>query len=417
MSRGTVVVIGGGVIGTACAYYLAKAGRHVTLIDKGRVGGACSHGNCGYICPSHVLPHAGPGALWATLKTLLHRNSPLTVRPGFLLANLGWFLGFARRCNERDMLAAAVGIQALLNSSRTLYDELLAAEGIDCEWDTHGLLFVFQSKAAFEHYAVTDRLLREQFTLPAERYDADALLELEPALKPGAAAGGYLYRTDAQLRPDRLMSEWRKVLERLGVTILEGCELTGFAGEGGTAVAARTTRGDLTASHFVVAAGAWTPLLNASLGCRVPIVPGKGYSVTMPRPVVCPTYPMIFEEHRVAVSPFRSGYRIGSTMEFAGYDATLNRARLGLLYDGAKVYLREPACEPVQEEWWGWRPMVYDGKPVIDRSPALANVSIAAGHGMLGLSMATATGKLVAELVCGEKPHVEPGQYSLTRFR
>src|SRR5207302_10088685 len=122
-----------------------------------------------------------------------------------------------------------------------------------------GLLFVFQSKAACEHYAATDRLLRDRFALPAERYDADALLALEPALKPGSAAGGYLYRSDAQLRPDRLMSGWRAVLDRLGVTVLEGSTLLGFVREGGTAVAARTTRGDLTASHFVVAAGAWTP--------------------------------------------------------------------------------------------------------------------------------------------------------------
>ena len=125
---------------------------------------------------------------------------------------------------------------------------------------------------------------------------------------------------------------------------------------------------------------------------------------------------MIFEEHHVAVTPFASGYRIGSTMEFAGYDATLNRDRLRLLTDGAAAYLREPACGPVREEWWGWRPMVYDGKPVIDRSPAYDNVLIAAGHGMLGLSMAPATGKLVAELLGGAVPHIDPGPYSLARF-
>jgi D-amino-acid dehydrogenase len=411
-----VVVIGGGVIGTACAYYLAKAGKRVTLLDRGRVGGGCSHGNCGYVCPSHVLPLAAPGAVGATLKTLLRRNSPLKVRPGFLLAHLGWFLRFARRCNERDMLQAAVGIQALLNSSRSLYDELLSNEGIECEWDAHGLLFVFQSRAAFDHYAAVDQLLRDRFALPAERYDAESLLKLEPALKSGAAAGGYLYRSDAQLRPDRLMSEWRRVLERLGVDVREGCELTGFVRDGGSAQAARTNHGDVPASAFVVAAGAWTPLLNEQLGCKVPIVPGKGYSVTMPRPAVCPTYPMIFEEHRVAVSPFRSGFRVGSTMEFAGYDATLNRDRLRLLRDGAAVYLRDPGGEAVEEEWWGWRPMVPDGMPVIDRSPAMANVLIAAGHGMLGLSMATGTGKLVAEMLTGAKPHVDPGRYTLERF-
>jgi D-amino-acid dehydrogenase len=413
---GTVLVVGGGVVGTACAYYLAKAGWPVTLIDRGRFGAGCSHANCGYVCPSHVLPLAAPGAVWSTLKTLFRRNSPLKVRPGAVLGNLGWFLGFARRCNERDMLAAAAGIQALLNSSRSLYDDLLREQAIDCEWDTHGLLFVFRSRAAFDHYAHADELLRTKFNLPAKRFDADALLALEPALKPGAAAGGYLYESDAQLRPDRLMAEWRRVLDRIGVTVREGCELTGFARENGRAVAAKTTQGDIPAAAFVVAAGAWTPLLNRELGCNVPIVPGKGYSVTMPRPAVCPTYPLIFEEHRVAVSPFRSGFRIGSTMEFAGYDATLNRDRLALLRDGAAAYLREPWCEPVQEEWWGWRPMVYDGKPVIDRCPALANVMVAAGHGMLGLSMATGTGKLVAEMLSGDKPHVDPGHYALTRF-
>ena len=411
-----VVVVGGGVVGAACAYYLAKAGRRVTVIDRGRFGAGCSHGNCGYVCPSHVLPHAGPGAVWATLRTLLHRNSPLVVRPGFLLRNFGWFLGFARRCNRRDMLAAATGIQALLNSSRKLYDDLLAAEGIDCEWDACGLLFAFHTRTAFEHYATTDRLLREQFGVPAERYDAAEVVALEPALRADAVSGGYLYRSDAQLRPDVLMRELRRVLDRLGVEVREDCELTGFAHAGPTATAARTTRGDIPASAFVVAAGAWVPLLNRHLGCRIPIVPGKGYSVTMPRPTVCPAYPMIFEEHRVAVSPFRSGFRIGSTMEFAGYDATLNRGRLGLLRDAAKLYLRDPGTGPAAEEWWGWRPMVYDGLPVIDRSPSYGNVLVAAGHGMLGLSMAPATGRLVAELLTGRPPHVDPAAYRLARF-
>lgn len=413
---GSVVVAGGGVVGTACAYYLAEAGWTVTVLDRGRFGAGCSHANCGYVCPSHVLPLAAPGAVWATLKNLFRRNSPLKVRPGAVLANLGWFLGFARRCNEPDMLAAGAGLRALLTSSRALYDDLIRKEAIDCEWEANGLLFVFRSPAAFDHYAHTDELLRTRFDLPARRYDAESLLNLEPALKPGAAAGGYLYETDAQLRPDRLMAGWRQVLDRRGVTVREGCALTGFARAGGRAVAAETTGGVIPADAFVVAAGAWTPLLNHALGCRVPIVPGKGYSVTMPRPAVCPKFPLIFEEHRVAVSPFRSGYRIGSTMEFAGYDESLDPARLRLLRDGAAAYLREPWCEPVQEEWWGWRPMVYDGKPVIDRSPVLGNVLIAAGHGMLGLSMATGTGKLVAELLGGEIPHVDPGHYSLKRF-
>jgi D-amino-acid dehydrogenase len=136
----------------------------------------------------------------------------------------------------------------------------------------------------------------------------------------------------------------------------------------------------------------------------------------MPRPAFCPAHPLIFEEHRVAVTPFASGYRLGSTMEFAGYDDSMNRARLAILTDAAKLYLKEPLAEPVQEEWWGWRPMTYDGLPVIDRSPAMGNVVIAAGHNMLGLSMATATGKLVAEVLGGCKTHIDPAPYGLSRF-
>jgi D-amino-acid dehydrogenase len=125
---------------------------------------------------------------------------------------------------------------------------------------------------------------------------------------------------------------------------------------------------------------------------------------------------LIFEEHRVAVTPLRSGFRLGSTMEFAGYDATLNRRRLDYLRQAARLYLHEPACEPVEEEWYGWRPMTWDGKPIIDRSPALANVVIAAGHNMLGLSMAPATGKLVQELLDGKPPHLDLAPYSVRRF-
>ena len=167
---------------------------------------------------------------------------------------------------------------------------------------------------------------------------------------------------------------------------------------------------------FVVAAGAWTPLLNEHLGCRVPIQPGKGYSLTMPRPAVCPKIPLIFPETRVAVTPFQSGYRLGSTMEFAGYDESIRPERLQLLKDGATAYLQEPYCEPVQEEWFGWRPMTYDSLPIIDRSPKYENVMIAAGHNMLGLSMAPATGKLVAELVEGTSPHIDPKPYRVSRF-
>src|SRR5690606_27964926 len=163
----------------------------------------------------------------------------------------------------------------------------------------------------------------DQFNEPAEQIDADSLQKMEPALLPGLA-GGWYYEQDAHVRPDRLLSSWRKMIESRGVEVREGCELHGFVSRQGKAVAARTAHGELEGDAFVVATGSWTPFLNRALGCKVPIQPGKGYSMTMPRPTICPTYPMIFPETRVAVTPWASGYRLGSTMEFAGWDPTVH---------------------------------------------------------------------------------------------
>jgi D-amino-acid dehydrogenase len=402
------------VIGAACAYYLRRVGRDVTLIDQGQFGRGASHGNCGYICPSHVLPIAAPGALRSTLKTLFARNSPLKVRFRFDPGLWRWFYQFARQCNQRDMLAAGRAIQALLVSSRAMYDELFAETLTDVEWEPQGLLFVFRTPAQMEHYAETDRLLRDEFNLPAVRYDADALLAFEPALKPGSA-GGWHYTTDGHLRPDKLMLAWRRVLEERGVEIRENCKLHELNVTGRQVRQLITSTGDLDADQVVIATGAWTPQLQKQLRSPIAIQPGKGYSITMPRPSICPTHAMIFEEQRVAITPMASGYRIGSTMEFAGYDATLNPARLQLLHDGASMYLREPLAEPVLESWFGWRPMTPDSLPFIGSAPALDNVYLAAGHGVLGVSMSPATGRLVAELMTGQTPHLDPGPYAVGR--
>src|SRR5260370_23956954 len=413
MSR-DVVVVGGGVIGAACAYYLSKDGWTVTVLDMGKFGKGCSHANCGFVCPSHILPLAGPGAIRTAIKALMNPNGPLRIKPRFDPTLWSWLFRFARRCNERDILAAGHAIQPLLNYSRALYPQIIEEEKIDCEWEDRGLLFVFQTKPAFEHYAETDKLLSDSFQMPTKRFIGDELSQLEPALKPGLA-GGYLYETDAHLRPDKLMSGWKRALENRGVTIRENCPVESVLREAGRAKAVVTARGEIAADAFVFAAGALTPLLGSTLGRRLPIQPGKGYSVTMDRPARCPSIPLIFEEHRVAATPMQSGYRLGSTMEFAGYDASLNPKRLDLLRDGAKPYLHEPLGEPVREEWFGWRPMTSDGIPIIGPVPGLANAWVAAGHNMLGLSMAPATGKLVAELLDGRPPHLDPTPYAVTR--
>jgi D-amino-acid dehydrogenase len=415
MSEKHVIVVGGGAIGTACAYCLAKAGCRVTLVDRDRQGAGCSDGNCGLLAYSHVLPLAEPGAVAHALRTIWRSDSPLWIKPRLDPALWSWLVRFALRCRERPMLQSAEALAGLIRSSHALYDELLAEESLDCEWEGRGCLFVYRTPGEMQKYAEIDRLLRERFDTPAVRYDGDAVVGLEPSLKSGLA-GGWHYEDDGHLRPERLLSSWRAVLERLGVAIREQCDVRGFAGSGSRAAAAETADGPLEADAFVVATGALTPLLSRHLGCRIPIQPGKGYSITMPRPSLCPAIPIIFQEHKVVATPLRSGYRLGSTMELAGYDETLDPGRLGLLKRAAEVYLREPYAEPVEWEWFGWRPMTYDSLPMLGPSPARENLYIAAGHNMLGLTLAPATGRLIAELITGKTPHLDLRPFSPTRF-
>ena len=412
-----ILIIGGGVVGAACAYFLAKAGADVTIVDQGRFGGACSHGNCGYIAPSHILPLCQPGAIWSTLKTMFRRNSPFSVAPRMDFRMWNWFVKFALNCNRKHMLSAGRARQTLLDSSRTLYEQLIQdSELTDCDWHTDGLLFVHNLKRDFEHHVEVDELLKREFGLSAKPYSGSELNELEPALKEGFG-GGWLYESDAHVRPDQLMTAWKRLLDSLNVRILENCEVTAFENQSGKVSRVVTSTGLLKAERVVLATGAWSPLLSRQLRTSLPIQPGKGYSITMPRPQMCPKYPMIFEEHHVAVTPMSTGYRIGSTMEFSGYDTRIRESRLKLLIDGAKHYLREPMAEPIQERWQGWRPMSADGVPMIGKLPRWSNVWAATGHSMLGVSMAPSTGKLISELMLAQTPHIDPQPYRIERFR
>lgn len=408
------VVVGGGIIGGFTAWYLAQAGRKVTLIDQGNFGKAASHGNCGYVSPSHVIPLARPGQLSKAIKGMLSRETALRINPAKIFSLAPWLIKFALRCNARNMMEAGQACHPLLQSSAQLYREVFEQQNMQVEWKTDGLLFVFRDQHEFDEYRAVDAWLKQHFDMAAEPLDGKALAALEPALKPGLA-GAWLYKCDAHLRPSKLMSELRRIIESAGVRVLEKTAMKSLSGNSSTASGVVTNGETITADEFVIATGAWTPLLNESLGVKLPIQPGKGYSITMARPKLCPKYPMILEECHVAITPFDEGYRVGSTMEFSGYDDSLNRQRLNYLRSGAAQYLHEPTADPIEEEWCGWRPMTADGIPYIDRSPKYSNVWIAAGHSMLGISMGTGTGKLVAEMITGQKPHVDTKFYRVNR--
>jgi D-amino-acid dehydrogenase len=414
-SRGKVVIVGGGIIGVVSAWYLNREGWSVTVLDRKKIGAACSHGNCGLVCPSHVLPLTEPGAFKAAIKALLTPNSPFRIKPRMDPALWSWLWNFSRRCNHDAMVRSAHAIQALLASAMREYEQLVHTERIECEWQTKGLLFAYLDAAELDRYENTNQLLSEHFGEPATKLNAEQTVALEPALNP-SIAGSWYYEHDAHLRPDILINSLRQRLEEQGVVFVEDCALTRIEGMGSEARAAETSQGSFTADAFLFACGAWSPQLKDQVGCKIPIEPGKGYSITMPRPQSCPTIPLIFPQHRVAVTPMQTGYRLGSIMEFAGYDESIRPERLQLLRSGAQPYLREPYCEPELETWYGWRPMTYDSLPVIDRTPRWQNAWVATGHNMLGLSMAPSSGRLISELMSEKTPHIDPAPYALSRF-
>ncbi len=237
--------------------------------------------------------------------------------------------------------------------------------------------------------------------------DTDEVAEREPLLE-APMAGARWFPRDAHLRPDRLVGELVARVREAGGIVEEGRPVTAI-GEGEV----ETQQGTERAATIVVATGAVAPKLLRPLGLRIPIQPGKGYSITTTRPDRCPSVPLLFAEASMVVTPWQSGMRLGGTMEFAGYDDRLNPTRIEALRKGARRYLREVGGGE-GESWCGWRPMTPDELPILDQvRPGLV---LAIGHGMMGVSMAPATGELVAALVTGDEPLVDPGPFCLARL-
>jgi D-amino-acid dehydrogenase len=409
-----VLVVGGGVIGLACAYYLARSGQSVRIIEQDQMGAGASHGNCGLIFISDLPPLCSPGAIHSELLRTLKGESPLYIKPRPDLPLAFWLLRFAANCNARHLERAIRARDAILRVSGELFTDLFADEPLDCDFENRGVLMAFTHPKTMADYEKTNRLL-EPFDLAAVFHDHRSVHRLEPALSD-RVCGGWHHRKDSHLRPEALMKNWVRVARDRGINIQEGCRLERFETRKGAATAAITSTGRLTADHFVLAAGAWTQTIGRQLGLRIPVQPGKGYSITTDRPAICPTLPCYFYERNVVATPWASGYRLGGTMEFSGFNHELDQRRLEHLETSAGIYLRTPTGKRVSERWTGLRPMCTDDLPIIDRIPGLNNLYVATGHGMLGLTTATGTGRLIADMVLGRRPAFDPEPFSIRRF-
>ncbi len=408
-----VLIIGGGAIGLATALALLDAGRGVRILEAGAVGGGASHGNCGTITPSHAPPLAAPGVVAQALRWMFTPDAPLYLKPRVDPALWHWLLRFAARCNPRDWRQGTQARAALLNDARARLADWVGRYGLQCEFEEEGLDYVFRDPRRFQQY-VDESVVLKTFGIATQVFGGTDYEREEPAMLPGMA-GAIRFPGDARLRPDRYVAELARVVRERGGVIEEQCRVDRLEPTS-DGVRLATSQGERKGGEAVIALGAWTPAFARRLGIRAPIQPGKGYSITYSRPARVPRHPMVLKDRSVCVTVWGSGFRLGSTMEFSGHDDTLNATRLAALERGAREFLREPVGAEVHERWCGWRPMTWDDLPLLGRAPGQRKVWIAAGHGMLGISMSTATGQLMADLMTGRPPAFDPSPYRPERF-
>ena len=408
-----VLVVGAGAIGLASALALARQGRGVRVLEAGTIGGGTSYGNCGTITPSHAPPLAAPGTLWQALRWSIDPASPLYVRPGLDPARWDWLRRFALRCNARDWLAATSARAALLSDSRQRLGQWVHDYALDCEYRPSGLDYVFADARHFARHCAHRRVL-DGLGIATEVLDGNAYLAAEPAFRDGVC-GAIRFPGDACLQPARYTAGLAAAARAHGVVIDEHCPVLAIAADS-DGVSLRTPAGNRRGRELVLAGGPWTPQLARGLGLRVPITPGKGYSITCPRPARVPSRPVVLKDHSVFVIAWEQGLRLGGTMELGGHDDRLNPTRLAAIERAARAYLHDPGLDGPTERWCGRRPMTPDDLPLLGRSPRQPHVWLAAGHGMLGISMSSGSGQLMADLICGREPAIDPRPYRPERF-
>jgi D-amino-acid dehydrogenase len=405
VSGRAVVVVGGGVVGVSSAYFLAREGWDVTLLDKGEICAGSSYGNAGLIVPSHVVPLAAPGVWWQGVKWMLDPESPFYIKPRASLELARWLWRFRAACTPARMRQAMPLLRRLGVESLELYRELakeLEKAGVDFGFRQPGSMTVFFTADGLAHGREEARLLASA-GVTVEMLDGPAARAAEPTLRPGVV-GALFCPEDALMVPDRFVKGLAQLAATLGARIVTGAEAIGFRTAEGRITAVETTRGALPADTVVLAAGAWSPVVGRALGLRIPIQPAKGYSLTYRRPPRGPAIPLLPAEGRFSITPMGEFLRFGGTLELAGLDLTINRRRVDALRRSALQCIEGVEELELLEIWRGLRPCTPDGLPLVGRTSRFANLVLAAGHAMVGMSLGPVTGRLVARLVAGAAP-------------
>ncbi|GAA1560579.1 FAD-dependent oxidoreductase [Kribbella sancticallisti] len=409
-----VVVVGGGVIGLACAYELLRRGEEVTILEAHTAGSGASFGNLGWMVPAQMRPVPAPGMVAQALRWMLRPDSPLYIRPSLSPGFIRFMYGMWRHCNEKSFRAGLLAHLLLAEGSMQLLDDY-KQDGIDFEMHAQGLLQVFASAKQFDNHVAGLDLLRGHGFRP-QLLDGTELTRVEPALRSGLR-GGIFFPDERHVRPDSLADGLARRCLALGGKLIEGAAVQRVHDRAGRVVEVETDDGRYSADVFLLAAGVWSGSLSRKFGAGLPIRPGKGYSLDYTESPLALRSLVKLMEPQVALSPFDGWLRLAGTMEFAGLDLKVNERRVRAITKAPVEYLNDwNPSSPAQSVWAGARPMTPDGLPVMGRLAALQNCYVAAGHGMLGLTLGPATGSVMAEAMTeGHVPAVlEP--FSPRRF-
>lgn len=414
-----VIVLGGGVIGTTTAWYLARAGAQVMVLERQpSVAQETSFANAGQVSPGYSTPWAAPGIPWKALKWMFQKHAPLAVRADGSLFQLRWMAQMLRNCSAQRYAVNKERMMRVAEYSRDCLRTLRAETGIQYEQRTGGTLQVFRTAAQLDAVQRDIQVLRE-CGVPFELLDRAGLATREPALARtgGALLGGLHLPGDETGDCHQFTQQLAIRAQGLGVNVRTGVQVQGLLQEGGRVTGVRLRDGEvLRADRYVMAFGSYSRAALQSLGLDIPVYPVKGYSLTVPLtdPSLAPHSTVLDESYKIAITRFDSRIRVGGMAELGGFDLRLNPARratlekvVGELFPGGDL--------SSASFWTGLRPMTPDSTPIVGATP-LSDLFLNTGHGTLGWTMACGSGKLVADIVTGQRPEIRTDGLGMSRY-
>ncbi|MCH8824032.1 MAG: FAD-dependent oxidoreductase [Planctomycetes bacterium] len=415
MNREHCVVIGAGIIGISSAYYLAKRGYQVTVIERGEIGNGASFGSAGIIAVGHpTMPR--PGLVSQTLKWMVDKTSPIQIKPRLSLELAKWLWQFRGACNAKHEAHCMDILSTLGLISKECFDSIVNEENIDCDYRTEGWYEVYRTTNGMKQ-GHADAQLLGKYNIDVDVLGGQEMRDSEPMLKPGVV-GAIHYVQSALADPQRFLVGLADAAVNKGVNLLTNTSVTSLKLRSGECVGVVTKeQGVIEADTVILAAGVWSTQLAKSVGVNVPMQAGKGYHRNVTCPELCLTNTCVLAESYTAAAPMSGYLRLSGTVELSGINHRLNSKRLEMLTQGASEFLEGMEQTEIISEWCGLRPCTPDGLPVIDWAPGVQGLFLATGHARMGFTLGPATGKLVSELILGDSPCVEPHALKADRFR